>query len=86
LRSLPRNPFRGEQGGTDKSRPLLGKRLIVTARQDGTSYIPTGRYHGDAILKQLDFGITPVSMAGGTVKVKNELKIEFDIATEAESR
>jgi len=45
-----------------------------------------GRYHGDAILKQLDFGITPVSVAGGTVKVKNELKIEFDIATEAESR
>ena len=45
-----------------------------------------GRYHGDAVLKQRDFGITPVSVAGGTVKVKNELKIEFDITTEAESR
>ena len=33
-----------------------------------------GRYHGDAILKQLDFGITPVSVAGGTVKVKNSQK------------
>jgi hypothetical protein len=42
-----------------------------------------GRYHGDAVLKQRDFGITPVSVAGGTVKVKDELKIEFDIATEA---
>jgi len=43
-----------------------------------------GRYRGDAVLKQLDFGITPVNVAGGTVKVKNELKIEFDIMTEAE--
>jgi hypothetical protein len=42
-----------------------------------------GRYHGDTVLKQRDFGITPVSVAGGTVKVKDELKIEFDIATEA---
>jgi YceI-like protein len=38
-----------------------------------------GRYRGDAVLKQRDFGITPVSVAGGTVKVKDELKIEFDI-------
>jgi hypothetical protein len=41
-----------------------------------------GRYHGNAVLKQRDFGITPVSVAGGAVRVKNELKIEFDIATE----
>ncbi len=26
-----------------------------------------------------DFGIKPISIAGGTVKVKDELKIEFDI-------
>jgi hypothetical protein len=32
-------------------------------------------------LKQRDFGITPVSVAGGTVKVKDQVKIEFDIAT-----
>jgi YceI-like protein len=42
-----------------------------------------GRYYGSTLLKQRDFGITPVSVAGGTVKVKDELKIEFDIATEA---
>ena len=42
-----------------------------------------GRYHGDAVLKQRDFGITPVSVAGGTVKVKDELKIEFDITSVA---
>jgi polyisoprenoid-binding protein YceI len=43
-----------------------------------------GAYRGDAMLKQRDFGITPVTVAGGIVKVKDELKIEFDIATEAE--
>lgn len=37
------------------------------------------RYRGSVMLKQRDFGITPISIAGGTVKVKDELKIEFDI-------
>lgn len=36
-------------------------------------------YRGSAILKQTDFGITPVTVAGGTVKVKDEVKIEFEI-------
>ena len=36
-------------------------------------------YRGSASLKQTAFGITPVSIAGGTVKVKDEVKIEFDI-------
>jgi polyisoprenoid-binding protein YceI len=39
-----------------------------------------GRYKGTTSLKQSDFGITPISIAGGTVKVKDELKIDFDIA------
>jgi polyisoprenoid-binding protein YceI len=38
-----------------------------------------GHYRGTAALKQTDFGITPISVAGGTVKVKDELKIDFDI-------
>jgi hypothetical protein len=38
------------------------------------------RYRGSATVKQTDFGITPVTVAGGTVKVKNEVKIEFEIA------
>jgi polyisoprenoid-binding protein YceI len=37
-------------------------------------------YRGAATLKQTDFGITPVTVAGGTVKVKDEVKIEFEIA------
>lgn len=39
-----------------------------------------GRYHGDARIQQRDFGIEPIRIAGGTVQVKDELKIEFDIA------
>ena len=48
-----------------------------------------GRYTGRFALKQRDFGITPVSIAGGTVKVKDELTIEFDVriaSSTAESR
>jgi YceI-like domain len=41
-----------------------------------------GRYRGTVALKQRDFGITPISIAGGTVKVKDELKIEFDIVAQ----
>lgn len=37
-------------------------------------------YRGSAVLKQTAFGITPVTVAGGTVKVKDELKIDFQIA------
>lgn len=38
-----------------------------------------GHYQGSAKLKQRDFGITPVSVAGGAVKVKDEVEIAFDI-------
>jgi polyisoprenoid-binding protein YceI len=38
-----------------------------------------GHYRGTAALKQRDFGIQPISIGGGTVKVKDELKVEFDV-------
>ena len=41
-----------------------------------------GRYRGTAVLKQRDFGIEPISIVGGTVRVKDELKVEFDIVTQ----
>lgn len=44
------------------------------------AHLKNGRYTGTFALKQRDFGIIPVSVAGGTVKVKDELAIEFDIA------
>ena len=38
-----------------------------------------GHYQGSAQLQQHSFGMTPVSIAGGTVRVKDEVKVEFDI-------
>jgi len=40
-----------------------------------------GAYAGSAKLKQTEFGITPVAVAGGTVKVKDELKLDFEVVT-----
>lgn len=37
------------------------------------------RVTGSFALKQTDYKITPVSIAGGTVKVKDEIKFTFDI-------
>jgi polyisoprenoid-binding protein YceI len=41
--------------------------------------LQNGHYKGAASFKQTTFGMSPISIAGGTVKVKDELKIEFDI-------
>lgn len=42
-----------------------------------------GHYKGSLALKQSDFGIKPIKVAGGAVKVKDELKIEFDIVAKS---
>jgi len=38
-------------------------------------------YTARTVLKQTDFGIKPVSVGGGLVKVKNEVEIDFQIFT-----
>jgi polyisoprenoid-binding protein YceI len=38
-----------------------------------------GHYRGTALLRQTEFGIKPVKIAGGAVRVKDEIRIEFDI-------
>jgi polyisoprenoid-binding protein YceI len=38
-----------------------------------------GHYHGATKLKQSEFGIKPISMGGGSIKVKDELELEFDV-------
>jgi hypothetical protein len=38
-----------------------------------------GHYTGSVTVRQSDFGIVPISVAGGTVKVKDEIVIDFDI-------
>jgi polyisoprenoid-binding protein YceI len=42
-----------------------------------------GRYTGSANMKQTDFGITPISLFGGSVKVKDVVEISFDIGLQA---
>ena len=41
-----------------------------------------GHYHGKAVIAQKEFGIEPVRVAGGTVRVKNEVQVEFEVASE----
>ena len=45
--------------------------LVVESRND--------HYVGTCEVRQHDFGMTPVTVAGGSVKVKDEVKVEFDI-------
>ncbi len=40
-----------------------------------------GRYVGATTIRQTDYGIQPIRAAGGAVRVKNELKIDFVIET-----
>lgn len=40
-----------------------------------------GRYLGSLTLKQTDYGVVPVKIAGGTVRVKDEIVIEFQIVS-----
>lgn len=54
---------------------LHGKKQPVTVKV----LLESGHYRGSASIKQDEFGIEPIRIAGGTVKVKDELKIEFDI-------
>jgi polyisoprenoid-binding protein YceI len=49
-----------------QSRPILAE-----------AHYAEGAYTGRSTIKQTDFGINPISVAGGVVKVKNELEIQF---------
>jgi polyisoprenoid-binding protein YceI len=53
------------------------KNLWISA--EATVSEDTLRAHGDFSLKQSDFGIKPYSAAGGTIKLKNELKFLFEM-------
>jgi polyisoprenoid-binding protein YceI len=49
------------------------KPVSVVVKKNGDSYA------GHTVLKQTDFGIKPISVAGGTIKVKNEIEIDFQV-------
>jgi polyisoprenoid-binding protein YceI len=40
------------------------------------------RAEGEASLLQTDFGITPIKVGGGSVKVKNKVRIRFELVAE----
>jgi polyisoprenoid-binding protein YceI len=69
-----------EQSGADHWRvngtlSLHGEMHPVSMRVERAN----GHYVGSATIKQTWFGIKPVSVAGGTVKVKDEIQVKFDI-------
>jgi polyisoprenoid-binding protein YceI len=47
------------------------KPVVLTVRRAGDSY------SGHATLKQTDFGIKPISVGGGMIKVKDQVEIDF---------
>jgi polyisoprenoid-binding protein YceI len=51
----------------------VSKPIVVTVKQAGDAY------SGNARIKQTHFGIQPVRVAGGAVKVKDEVEVQFDI-------
>lgn len=67
---------KGEQHWTARGNLTLHGR---TSAVDVDVALRDGHFEGFAQLKQRDFGMTPVSIAGGTVKVKDEVRIEFTI-------
>jgi polyisoprenoid-binding protein YceI len=48
--------------------------VAVEVREEGG-----GHYVGTSSFKQTEFGIQPIKVAGGTIRVKDEIRIEFDI-------
>lgn len=57
---------------------LHGQQHPVTVNVE----LQAGHYRGSSTLNQKNFGITPVSVGGGAVKVKDEVRIEFDVVTQ----
>jgi polyisoprenoid-binding protein YceI len=47
--------------------------VVVEVREEGGHYVGTSRF------KLTEFGIQPVKVAGGSIRVKDEIRIEFNI-------
>ena len=61
---------------------LHGVTRTVTIASRMILYANSLRATGEFSLSQKDFDMTPISVAAGTVKVKNELQFSFDIAAD----
>jgi polyisoprenoid-binding protein YceI len=73
-----------EQTGPQHYR-VAGTLELHGAKQEITLEVTGGpeHFHGATKLKQSDYGIKPISLFGGSVKVKDELELEFDVYTAA---
>lgn len=69
-----------EQAGPQRYR-VTGELELHGATRPLTFDVTGGpdHYQGKTKFKQTDFGIQPVSVAGGTVKVKDEVEIEISV-------
>lgn len=56
---------------------LRGKKVPLSFEVTGSKE----RFRGSATVKQSAFGIKPISAGGGTVNVKDEVKVDFEIVT-----
>lgn len=56
----------------------ITKPVVVTVKRSLDAYV------GRATIKQTDFGIRPITVGGGLVKVKNEVEIDFHIVPRSE--
>src|SRR4029453_18652565 len=71
-RSPPARSIRSRAASSCAWRPVRSRSSIDVTEK-------AGHYVGTAQLKQSDFGIKPIRIAGGTVRVKDELRLEFNI-------
>jgi polyisoprenoid-binding protein YceI len=65
----------GDQWKVDGDLSLHGvtKPIVLNVKRAGDSYT------GHTTLKQTDFGIKPISVGGGMIKVKDQIEIDFAI-------
>lgn len=67
--------------GADRSQVTGTVKLHGAIRQVSVPVVlHDGKYTGSVTLKQTDYGITPVKIAGGAVRVKDEIVVEFSVA------
>jgi polyisoprenoid-binding protein YceI len=68
---------RGELTLHGQTRPIT-----IRVTRDSSESI-AAHYRGTVALKQTDYGMKPVTVAGGTVRVKDEVRLDFDIVLAA---
>lgn len=75
FRSTHVSPAGAGQFKVDGSLTLHGvsKPVSVTVKREGESFT------GHTVIKQTDFGIKPISIAGGTIRIKDPVDIDFEV-------